>query len=62
MSEDRRAERRELVDHIGRLMMQVQCSGDPEVREALSEAREALRRHDAESLRKFNREISGAGR
>ena len=56
--EDRAELRRELLDRIVALQMQAQC-GDAEARVLLEEARDALRAFDAESLRLFNREVSG---
>jgi hypothetical protein len=44
------------------LQMRVQITPDAEARDALAQAREALRRFDEESMRAFNREISGAER
>jgi hypothetical protein len=58
MSEDRHGMRRVLLDRIVGLQMQAQC-GDAEARLLLEEARAALQRFNAESLRLFNREISG---
>jgi hypothetical protein len=51
--------RRALLDRIVALQLEVQTSGDPEARALLEEARDALRAFDAESLRIFNREVSG---
>ena len=59
MSEDRNAIRRIILDRIVALQLEVQSSGDPEARALLEEARDALRAFDAESLRLFNREVSG---
>jgi hypothetical protein len=56
---NRRELRRELLDRIIALQLEVQSSGDPEARALLEEARDALRAFDAESLRLFNREVSG---
>jgi hypothetical protein len=58
---NRRELRRELLDRIVVLQMQAQC-GDAEARSLLEHARDELRRFDAESLRLFNEEISGASR
>ena len=59
MSEDRYSMRRLLLDRIVALQLEVQTSGDTEARLLLEEARAALQAFDAESLRLFNREISG---
>jgi hypothetical protein len=59
--EDRAELRRELLDRIVVLRMQAQC-GDAEARPLLEQARDALQAFDAESLRLFNEEISGASR
>jgi hypothetical protein len=56
--EDRAELRRELLDRIVVLQMQAQC-GDAEARALLEQARDALQAFDAESLRLFNREVSG---
>jgi hypothetical protein len=58
MSEDRHGMRRRLLDRVVALQMQAQC-GDAEARALLQQARDALRQFDAESLRLFNREVSG---
>jgi hypothetical protein len=60
MSEsDRHGLRRLLLDRIVALQLEVQTSGDAEARALLEQARDALRAFDAESLRLFNREVSG---
>lgn len=50
--------RRALLDRIVALQMQAQC-GDAEARALLQQARDALAEFDRESLRLFNREVSG---
>ena len=59
MSEDRYGMRRILLDRIVALQLEVQSTGDPEARALLEQARDELRAFDAESLRLFNREVSG---
>ena len=58
MSEDRYGMRRVLFYRFVTLQMQAQC-GDTKARALLEEARDALQAFDAESLRLFNREVSG---
>jgi hypothetical protein len=50
---NRRELRRALLDEIVRLQIQCQACPDAEVRDALAQARDALRAFDAESLRLF---------
>ena len=51
--------RRELLGRIVALRLEVQSTNDPEARALLEEARAALAEFDRESLRLFNREVSG---
>lgn len=55
--EARGSERRWLLDRVVTLQLQAQTSSDAEARAALVLGREALRRHDAESVVRFEAAI-----